>query len=98
MTKTISAKLISVNMKKSELQRKEYPADVEGLESFINDARNVLNLQDLCKDKRTKHFKKKSDIFMEGDLPNNMYFVKSGSVKTYKTNLDGKEFITNLYK
>jgi CRP-like cAMP-binding protein len=35
---------------------------------------------------------------MEGDLPNNTYYIKSGSVKTYKTNLDGKELITNLYK
>jgi CRP-like cAMP-binding protein len=89
---------IETRLKKSSIQQKNYPSSAEGLDSFINDARQALNLQDLCKDKRTKHFKKKSDIFMEGDLPNNMYYIKSGSVKTYKTNLDGKELITNLYK
>lgn len=89
---------IEVRLKKSSLQQKEYPPNAEGLDSFINDARQALNLQDLCREKKTKHFKKKADIFMEGDLPNNIYYIKSGSVKTYKTNLDGKELITNLYK
>jgi CRP-like cAMP-binding protein len=89
---------IETRLKKSALQQKEYPPNSEGLDSFIDDARHALNLQDLCKDKKTKHYKKKSDIFMEGDLPNNIYYLKSGSVKTYKTNSDGKELITNLYK
>jgi CRP-like cAMP-binding protein len=89
---------IETRLKKSSLQQKEYAPTAEGLDSFIQDARQALNLQDLCKDKKTKHYKKKADIFMEGDLPNNIFYLKSGSVKTYKTNLDGKELITNLYK
>jgi CRP-like cAMP-binding protein/CheY-like chemotaxis protein len=89
---------IETRLKKSSLQQKDYPPTAEGLDSFIQDAQQALNLKDLCKEKKTKHFKKKADIFMEGDLPNNIYYIKSGSVKTYKTNLDGKELITNLYK
>ena len=27
----------------------------------------------------------------------NVYFIKSGNVKTFKSNADGKELITNLY-
>jgi CRP-like cAMP-binding protein len=89
---------IEVRLRKSSLQYKDYPTTAEGLDSFIHDASQALNLKDLAKDKKTKLFKKKSDIFMEGDLPNHIYFIKSGSVKTYKTNLDGKELITNLHK
>jgi CRP-like cAMP-binding protein len=89
---------IETRLKKSSLQQKNYPPTAEGLDSFIQDAQQALNLKDLCKEKKTKHFKKKADIFMEGDLPNNIYYIKSGSVKTYKTNPDGKELITNLYK
>lgn len=89
---------IETRLKKSSLQHKDYPPTAEGLDSFIHDAQQALNLKDLCKEKKTKHYKKKADIFMEGDLPNNIYYIKSGSVKTYKTNLDGKELITNLYK
>ncbi len=89
---------IETRLKKSSMQYKEYPSTAEGLDHFLSDAQQALNLKNLAKDKKTKLFKKKADIFMEGDLPNHIYFIKSGSVKTYKTNLDGKELITNLYK
>ena len=89
---------IEARLKKAALQQKDYPSTAEGLDSFIQDAQQALNLKDLCREKKTKLFKKKEDIFMEGDLPNHIYFIKSGSVKTYKTNLDGKELITNLHK
>lgn len=89
---------IETRLKKSSMQYKDYPSTAEGLDHFLSDAQQALNLKDLAKDKKTKLFKKKADIFMEGDLPNHIYFIKSGSVKTYKTNLDGKELITNLYK
>lgn len=89
---------IEARLRKSALQQKTYPATAEGFESFIQDAQHALNLKDLAKDKKVKLFKKKTDIFLEGDSPNSVYFLKSGNVKTYKTNADGKEFITNLYK
>src|SRR5690606_711201 len=89
---------IETRLKKSSMQYKDYPPTAEGLDTFINDAQQALNLKDLAKDKKTKLYKRKADIFMEGDMPNHIYFIKSGSVKTYKTNLDGKELITNLYK
>jgi CRP-like cAMP-binding protein len=89
---------IETRLRKSSLQQKDYPSTAEGLDSFLSDAQHALNLKDFCNEKKTKLYKKKADIFMEGDTPNHIYFIKSGSVKTYKTNLDGKELITNLYK
>lgn len=89
---------IEARLRKSELQHKEYAPSAEGLDNFIKDAQQALNLKDLCRDKKVKLFKKKADIFMEGDTPTAVYYLKSGSVKTYKTNPDGKELITNLYK
>jgi len=89
---------IETRLRKSALQQKEYPTTAEGLDTFILDAQHALNLKDLCRDKKVKVFKKKSDIFLEGDSPNAVYFIKSGSIKTYKTNADGKELILNLYK
>lgn len=88
---------IEARMRKSTMQQKLYETTPQGLDNFISDARKVLNLNDLCKDKKTKAFKKKSEIFSEGDTPLNIYFVKSGSVKTYKSHPDGKELITNMY-
>jgi DNA-binding response OmpR family regulator len=79
-------------------QIRRYDATPEGLDQFIKDAGKVLHLNDLGKDRKTKTYKKKMEIFAEGDIPANIYLVKSGNVKVFKSHPDGKELITNLYK
>src|SRR5688572_2833204 len=88
---------IEVRLRKSEIHQKHYELSAEGLDNFIKDARQVLDLKDLGKDKKVKLVKKKTAIFSEGDLPLHVYFIKSGNIKTFKSNPDGKELITNLY-
>lgn len=87
---------IEARMRKSAMQQKLYESTAEGLDNFIQDARHVLSLNDLGKDKKIKLFKKKSEIFSEGDVPLNIYFIKSGSVKIFKSHPDGKELIISL--
>jgi DNA-binding response OmpR family regulator/predicted transcriptional regulator len=89
---------IEVRLRKSAMQQRNYATTEEGLNQFIQDARHVLNLKDLCRDNKIKSYKKKSEIFSEGDTPTHVFFVKAGSVKAYKLHPDGKELITNLYK
>jgi DNA-binding response OmpR family regulator len=89
---------IEARFRKSDLQSKHYETSEAGLNNFITDAKHVLNLQDLCKDKKVKVVKKKGQIFAEGDLPQWLYFIKSGTVKAFRVNPDGKELIINLYK
>ncbi|MBL7863514.1 MAG: response regulator [Cyclobacteriaceae bacterium] len=89
---------VDVRLKKHALRVDEYHSTPEGLETFIRDAQKVLNLKDLCKDKKVKQFKKKTEIFSEGDAPQYVYFLKSGDVKIFKSHQDGKELITNLYR
>ena len=91
-------KSVEVRLQKSEMQQHNYATTEEGLNQFIQDARQVLNLKDLCKDNKVKLFKKKTEIFSEGDIPVFVFFVKTGGIKTYKAHPDGKELITNLYK
>ncbi len=88
---------IEARLRKNSMQHKQYDVSAEGLDNFIKDARQVLNIKDLGKDKKVKIFKKKSEIFSEGDMPLNVFFVKSGNVKTFKSHPDGKELIINLY-
>jgi len=66
------------------------------LEHFFENL-NEVGLEELTTSERVKNFKKKDDIYMEGDYANFMYYVKNGKVKCYKMNPDGKELITNLY-
>lgn len=88
---------VEARLRKSSMQHEHYENSAEGLDNFIHDAGNALNLRDLGKDKKTKGYKKKADIFAEGDLPLYVYFIKSGNVKTFKSHPDGKELITNIY-
>ena len=89
---------IETRLRKYELRIKGYPSTSDGLDHFIQDAKRVLNLTDLCKDKKIKNVKKKAELFTEGETPSNLFFLKSGSLKTFKAHPDGKELITNLYK
>lgn len=88
---------IEARFRKNAIQQKQYEATPEGLDNFIKDAQSVLNLQDLGKDRKVRKFKKKAEIYAEGDTPLHVYFVKSGNVKTFKSHPDGKELIMNLY-
>lgn len=89
---------IGTRLRKHALRVTEYTPTAEGLDSFIRDAQKVLNLKDLCKDKKVKQYKKKAEIFSEGDIPQSVYYIKTGDVKTFKSHQDGKELITDLYK
>ena len=88
---------IETRLRKSAMAQRQYEATSEGLENFIKDAKQVLNIKDLGKDKKVKAYKKKADIYSEGDMPLNVFFIKSGNVKTFKSHPDGKELIINLY-
>jgi DNA-binding response OmpR family regulator len=88
---------IEARLRKAAIQQQLYDVSAEGLENFITDAKKVLNLKDLCKDKKIKSIKKKSELFSEGDSPMNIFFIKSGSIKVFQSHPDGKELITNIY-
>jgi DNA-binding response OmpR family regulator len=89
---------IETRLRKHEFRTKEYENTLTGLDHFIQDAQKALNLDDLCKDKKIKLYKKKAELFSEGDAPQHIFFLKSGNVKTFKSHAEGKELITNLYK
>lgn len=88
---------VEARLKKRDLQEKHYASTAEGLDQFLDDARQVLNIRDLARDKKMKAFNKKSVIYAEGDTPLYVYFVKTGNVKGFKAHPDGKELITALY-
>ncbi len=88
---------IESRLKRSEAIGSEYRRDLNGLDSFINDARGTHDLKELSKERRTRLYKKRKDIFLEGDRPQSVFYINSGKVKTYKLNEDAKELITGIY-
>lgn len=89
---------VEVRLKRNEFFKKNYTRDLSGLISFINEAKE-FNLPDkIASEYKVRSYKKKDSIYHEGDTPNFVYFVNKGKVKTWRINLDGKEFITGTYE
>ncbi len=88
---------VEARLKKMEMVKAEYDQNLEGLDNLMSDAQALHNLNDLTRERRIRSYKKKNDIFFEGDRPQSLFYVQTGKVKTYKTNEDGKELITGLH-
>lgn len=89
---------VESRLKKSELMKKEFSKNMEGLNEFISSAKGIEDLKKLSTDRDVRAYKKKENIYTEGGYPRGVYFVVKGKVKSYKTHEGGKEFITGLYK
>lgn len=89
---------VESRLKKAELLKNEFSNNVDGVNKFFDDIKNIEELKKLSNDRRIKSYKKKEMIFNEGSSPNFLYFLAKGKVKTFKSHEYGKEFITNLYK
>jgi DNA-binding response OmpR family regulator len=89
---------IEIRLRKHDIRSKEYQPNSAGLDAFIADAKKVLSLKDISKDRKVKQVKKKGEVFSEGDAALSVFLVQAGEIKTYKSHPDGKELITNLYK
>ena len=88
---------IEIRLKRSALLKDAVVENESGLQTFLDTARGLKDLQDLSLDRKKRIYKKKETIFFEGDYPNCLYFVNSGKVKTIKTDDYGKELVTDLY-
>lgn len=91
-------KAVERRIYKSELLRTKFTKDLEGLDLFFGELKNLQDIGKLSNSRTNKIFNKKQIIFSEGSYPNGLYFINKGKVKTYKTNSDNKELITGLHK
>lgn len=88
---------IESRLKKVEKFLKSFQNTQESIEDFYQNATQYVDLSSLSVDRKVSIIKKKQIIYSEGDEPIRFFFLKSGKIKTYQANQDGKEFITGLY-
>lgn len=88
---------IEGRLKKNEILKKEFTKNIEGLSNFIEEVRGIDSLKKLWEERDARIYKKKDDIYKEGNYPKGVYFINKGKVKTYQTNDLGKELITSLH-
>ena len=88
---------VDSRLKKHDLLKHELSPGLEGLTRLmqISSGRNALN--SLTENRNINKYKKKQIIYSEGNHPNRLYYVLKGKVKTYKSNEESKELITDLF-
>ncbi len=89
---------VEMRLKKTERLRNIAANTEQGLSAFIDEARGYEALKTLSKEREKKSYRKKDLIFKESDYPRYLFFVVGGKIKIFKTNDDGKEFITEIRK
>lgn len=85
---------VESRLKKNSLVRKNYTNTQDGLNSFLQDAKT--SLQNLADNSELQYYKKKQPVYREGSYPHELFFLKKGKIKIFKSNESGKEFITDL--
>lgn len=90
--------VIETRLNKKEQLRQKFDHTDQGLSAFINEAKGYQELTNLSNERKTKSLKKREVVYEEGDYPRYLYFVKQGTVKVFKTNEEGKEFIITIFK
>jgi len=86
---------VESRFKRSELLKKEFSNNAEGIAHFFDSASQLKLISD---DRETSDYKKKALIYSEGHRPVYLYYLMKGKIKTFRTNEDGKELITGMYK
>ncbi len=88
---------IEVRLKKAESIKRHATKNNEDVNAFINDAKQSSNITLTSDERELYDYKKKQMLYSEGQRPKAVYYIKSGKIKTYKINEDGKELITNIF-
>lgn len=91
-------KVIETRLRKKAFLTSTFGNDIKDVNNFFSKARELKEFQRLSGNRPMRTFKKKDVLFMEGQTPNDLYFISKGSVKTYKLNSDGKELITAIHR
>ncbi|MEK6782595.1 MAG: response regulator [Bacteroidota bacterium] len=90
-------KVVEMRLKKNSLMKSSYKNDLEGVNLFFNQAKELKEFQKLSEKRHLRICHRKEFLFMEGQTLNDVYFINKGKVKTYKSNADGKELITGIH-
>ena len=91
-------KAVECRLKKVKLLKEEYDHDLDGLHNLMKAHNGKDLLSELVSGRNINKYKKKQIIFSEGNRPSNLFYIKTGTIKTFKTNDFGKELVTSLFK
>lgn len=89
---------IERRIKRVENIRKIHHSEpAEKLTGFFNQAKGIKKLESLSDEREVVNYQNKQLLFAEGGYPHKLFYIQKGRVKTYRSNDDAKELITNIF-
>jgi DNA-binding response OmpR family regulator len=89
---------VEIRLRRHELIKSNSLNDLDTINQLILDARSKEGLETLISGQRKINaYKKKQQLYAERKPANALFFIVRGRVKTFKTNDEGREFITGLH-
>lgn len=89
---------VEIRLRRHELIKNNSLNDLNSINQLLLDARGTEGLETLISEQRkVTSFKKKQQLYVEARAANSLFFIVRGRVKTFKTNDEGREFITGLH-
>jgi len=77
--------------------QKERASATQSLNDFYEEIKNEDALEKLTKSDTINLYKKKQNIYSEGNYPHGLFYLISGKIRTYKSNENGKELTIGLF-
>ncbi len=91
-------RVVEMQLKKHELLKTTFANEVKNFDDFVSRTQQLVDFGKLSEHQKSRKVRKKDFVFMEGEEPNDLYYVQHGHIKTYRTTRDGKEFVTGLHR
>ncbi len=87
---------VETRLKKSDALKQNFSLNSDGINAFIDSAKNNAGLSLISNEREVNDYKRKQILYHEGQRPVAVYFINKGKVKISRTNEENKELITNI--
>src|SRR5688572_22587891 len=88
---------VEIRLKKAEVMQQQYKPTAQGVQQFLKDVKDTGILSKLSENYNVEQYNKKQTLYQEGKRPRFLYYLVKGKVKGFKTNEDGKDYITDVF-
>ena len=87
---------VQSRLRKAEKVKQVSPG-IDGVNELLQIVNGKMSLESFVEGRNTDTYKKKQLIYTERNHPVRIFYIKTGKVKVYITNDDGKELIVSLF-
>lgn len=88
---------VELRLRKHKSLTFDFKSSSESIDLLFNEARKIRDFKKLTDRRSLRKYKKRDIIYLEEQIPIEMYFIQSGKIKTFQSTQEGKEFILGFH-